>query len=152
MFIHAISFWILNVQEKILDDTFPLDENYLNDNYIVNWYKYGSPFNNLKKSEDKGVLPYILNITKEYLSNNNEFSINIDNLLKDTIKYIEENYTTYLENMKDKYELFKNSEKRIYTDYDINNIIKYYTNSILKYVKLDEDDELDYFKSLADSE
>jgi hypothetical protein len=88
MFIHAISFWIINVQEKILEDTFPLDENYLNDNYIVNWYKYGSPFNNLKKSEDKGVLPYILNITKEYLSNNNEFSINIDNLLKDTIKYI----------------------------------------------------------------
>ena len=49
LFIHAISFWILNVQEKILDDTFPLDENYLNDNYIVNWYKYGSPFNNLKR-------------------------------------------------------------------------------------------------------
>ena len=38
-----------------------------------------------------------------------------------------------------KYELFKNSQKRIYTDYDINNIIKYYTNSILKYVKLDEE-------------
>ena len=113
MFIHAISFWIINVQEKILEDTFPLDENYLNDNYIVNWYKYGSPFNNLKKSEEKGVLPYILNITKEYLSNNNEFSINIDNLLKDTIKYIEENYTTYLENMKDKYELFKNRKKEM---------------------------------------
>ena len=113
MFIHAISFWIINVQEKILEDTFPLDENYLNDNYIVNWYKYGSPFNNLKKSEDKGVLPYILNITKEYLSNNNEFSINIDNLLKDTIKYIEENYTPYLENMKDKYELFKNRKKEM---------------------------------------
>jgi hypothetical protein len=108
MFINAISFWIINVQEKILEDTFPLDENYLNDNYIVNWYKYGSPFNNLKKSEDKGVLPYILNIAKEYLSNNNEFSINIDNLLKDTIKYIEENYITHLENMKDKYEIFKN--------------------------------------------
>ena len=38
-----------------------------------------------------------------------------------------------------KYELFKNSQKRIYTDYDINNIIKYYTNSILKYIKLDEE-------------
>jgi len=113
MFIHAISFWIINVQEKILEDTFPLDENDLNDNYIVNWYKYGSPFNNLKKSEDKGVLPYILNIAKEYLSNNNEFSINIDNLLKDTIKYIEENYTTYLENMKDKYELFKTRKKEM---------------------------------------
>jgi hypothetical protein len=113
MFIHAISFWIINVQEKILEDTFPLDENYLNDNYIVNWYKYGSPFNNLKKSEDKGVLPYILNIAKEYLSNNNEFSVNIDNLLKDTIKYIEENYITHLENMKDKYELFKNRKKEM---------------------------------------
>ena len=76
LFIHAISFWILNVQEKILDDTFPLDENYLNDNYIVNWYKYGSPFNNLKKSEEKGVLPYIINIAKEYLINKNELSIN----------------------------------------------------------------------------
>jgi hypothetical protein len=113
MFINAISFWIINVQEKILEDTFPLDENYLNDNYIVNWYKYGSPFNNLKKSEDKGVLPYILNIAKEYLSNNNEFSINIDNLLKDTIKYIEENYITHLENMKDKYEIFKNRKKEM---------------------------------------
>ena len=113
MFIHAISFWIINVQEKILENTFPLDENYLNDNYIVNWYKYGSPFNNLKKSEDKGVLPYILNITKEYLSNNNEFLINIDNLLTNTIKYIEENYITHLENMKDKFELFKNRNKEM---------------------------------------
>ena len=113
MFIHAISFWIINVQEKILENTFPLDENYLNDNYIVNWYKYGSPFNNLKKSEDKGVLPYILNITKEYLSNNNEFLINIDNLLTNTIKYIEENYITHLENMKEKFELFKNRNKEM---------------------------------------
>ena len=46
---------------------------YLNDNYIVNWYKYGSPFNNLKKSEEKGVLPYIINIAKEYLINKNEY-------------------------------------------------------------------------------
>jgi len=113
MFIHAISFWIINVQEKILENTFPLDENYLNDNYIVNWYKYGSPFNNLKKSEDKGVLPYILNITKEYLSNNNEFLIKIDNLLTNTIKYIEENYITHLENMKEKFELFKNRNKEM---------------------------------------
>jgi len=113
LFIHAISFWILNVQEKILDDTFPLDENYLNDNYIVNWYKYGSPFNNLKKSEDKGVLPYIINIAKEYLINKNELSINADNLLKDTIKFIEYKYTPYLENMKSKYELLKNKKKEM---------------------------------------
>jgi len=113
LFIHAISFWIINVQEKILDDTFPLDENYLNDNYIVNWYKYGSPFNNLKKSEEKGVLPYIINITKEYLINKNELSINADNLLKDTIKFIEEKYTPYLEIMKSKYELLKNKKKEM---------------------------------------
>lgn len=113
LFIHAISFWILNVQEKILDDTFPLDENYLNDNYIVNWYKYGSPFNNLKKSEEKGVLPYIINIAKEYLINKNELSINADNLLKDTIKFIEDKYTPYLENMKSKYELLKNKKKEM---------------------------------------
>ena len=113
LFIHAISFWILNVQEKILDDTFPLDENYLNDNYIVNWYKYGSPFNNLKKSEEKGVLPYIINIAKEYLINKNELSINTDNLLKNTIKFIEDKYTPYLENMKSKYELLKNKKKEM---------------------------------------
>lgn len=113
MFIHAISFWIINVQEKILDDTFPLDENYLNDNYIGNWYKYGSPFNNLKKSEDKGILPYIIYISKDYLINKNELLINIDNLLKNTIKCIEENYTTNLENMRNRYELLKDKKKEM---------------------------------------
>ena len=114
MFINAISFWIINVQEKILEDTFPLDENYLNYNFIVNWYKYGSPFDNLKKSEEKGVLPYIINVTKEYFTNNkNELSINIETLLKDTIKYIEDKYTTNLEAMRAKYELLKNKKKEM---------------------------------------
>ena len=38
-----------------------------------------------------------------------------------------------------KYELFKNSKKRIYEEYDIINIVKYYTTSILKYVKINDD-------------
>jgi hypothetical protein len=113
MFINAISFWIINVQEKILEDTFPLDENYLNYNFIVNWYKYGSPFDNLKKSEEKGVLPYIINVAKEYLTNKNELSINIETLLKDTIKYVEDKYTTNLEAMRAKYELLKNKKKEM---------------------------------------
>ena len=113
MFINAISFWIINVQEKILEDTFPLDENYLNYNFIVNWYKYGSPFDNLKKSEEKGVLPYIINVAKEYLTNKNELSINIESLLRDTIKYVEDKYTTNLEAMRAKYELLKNKKKEM---------------------------------------
>ena len=39
-----------------------------------------------------------------------------------------------------KYELFKNSESRIYTDYDINNIIKYYTENINKYIILNDEE------------
>lgn len=114
MFINAISFWIINVQEKLLEDTFPLDENYLNYNFIVNWYKYGSPFNNLKKSEEKGVLPYIINVAKEYFtSNKNELSITVETLLKDTIKYIEDKYITDLEAMRNKYELLKNKKKEM---------------------------------------
>lgn len=113
MFINAISFWIINVQEKILEDTFPLDENYLNINFISNWYKYGSPFDNLKKKEDKGVLPYIINVTKEYLNNNNELFINIETLTKDTIKYVEDRYSNNLESMRTKYELLKNKKKEM---------------------------------------
>ena len=116
MFINAISFWIINVQEKILEDAFPLDENYLNYNFIVNWYKYGSPFDNLKKkdvADAKGVLPYIINVAKEYLSNKNELSINIETLSKDTIHYIEDKYNTNLEDMRNKYELLKNKKKEM---------------------------------------
>lgn len=113
MFIHAISFWIIYVQEKILEDTLPLDENYLNDNFIINWYRYGSPFNNLKKSEEKGVLPYIINVTKEYLTNKNELFINIENLLKNTIKHIESKYMINLEKMRSTYELLKNKKKEM---------------------------------------
>ncbi len=39
-----------------------------------------------------------------------------------------------------KYELFKNSEARIYTDYDINNIVKHYTESINKYIILNDEE------------
>lgn len=106
MFTHSIAFWIVNVQEKILDNTILIDENYLNNAFVDKWYLYGAPINNAKN----GVLPYLLECVIENFKENNEYSVDLDNFY-DNVKYIiTEKYSNIIDELKKKHEI--NAEKK----------------------------------------
>tara|TARA_B100000795_G_scaffold219317_1_gene173590 strand:- start:4981 stop:8340 length:3360 start_codon:yes stop_codon:yes gene_type:complete len=109
---HSLSFWIVCLQEKILENTILIDENYLNNAFIDKWYLYGSPLNGLEKTAKNGVLPYLLEATLDFLANNNEYSINIDNFYDNVRTIIINKYSDFLKELKKKYEL-DNEKKKI---------------------------------------
>ena len=110
LFVNAVSFWIISIQEKIINNTILIDENYMNNAYVDKWYLYGSPISNLDKSAKNGVLPYILEISIEYLKENNENYYEYNKIYDNVIKIISDKYLDILENLKNKITI--NNEKK----------------------------------------
>jgi len=101
---------IINLQDKILNDTIFIDVDYLNGNFLSYWDNCGSPLN---KKEDRGVMSYIIEVATDYLINNsnNEFLIETDNMFKNTYKVIEKYYSENLERMKKKDDICREKKK-----------------------------------------
>ena len=110
MFLNALAYCIINLQDKILNDTIFIDVDYLNGNFLSYWDNCGSPLN---KKEDRGVMSYIIEVTADYLINNsnNEFLIQTDNMFKRTYKVIEKYYSENLERMKKKDDICREKKK-----------------------------------------
>lgn len=98
--------WIcLNIQDKILNNTFITNEDNLNPIYIDKWYAYGIPVNIKEKT---GVVPYISSIILDMLIEKNDYLIN-DSIQRDVIKIIEIKYKTHIETLRT---LNENSKKK----------------------------------------
>ena len=110
MFLNGLAYCIINLQDKILNDTIFIDVDYLNGNFLSYWDNCGSPLN---KKEDRGVMSYIIEVTADYLINNsnNEFLIQTDNMFKRTYKVIEKYYSENLERMKKKDDICREKKK-----------------------------------------
>jgi len=110
MFLNALAYCIINLQDKILNDTIFIDVDYLNGNFLSYWDNCGSPLN---KKEDRGVMSYIIEVATDYLINNsnNEFLIETDNMFKNTYKVIEKYYSENLERMKKKDDICREKKK-----------------------------------------
>lgn len=110
MFLNALAYCIINLQDKILNDTIFIDVDYLNGNFLSYWDNCGSPLN---KKEDRGVMSYIIEVAADYLINNsnNEFLIETDNMFKNTYKVIEKYYSENLERMKKKDDICREKKK-----------------------------------------
>ena len=112
MLTHAIAFWIVNLQEKILENTILIDDNYLNSAFVDKWYLYGSPLNGLEKTAKNGVLPYLLDATLDYIANNNEYIID-GNIIYDNVRsIIIDKYSELLKELKKKHDL-DNEKKKV---------------------------------------
>ena len=115
MFLNALAYCIINLQDKILNDTIFIDVDYLNGNFLSYWDNCGSPLN---KKEDRGVMSYIIEVATDYLINNsnNEFLIQTDNtqndnMFKRTYKVINKYYSENLERMKKKDDICREKRK-----------------------------------------
>jgi DNA-binding cell septation regulator SpoVG len=110
MFLNALAYCIINLQDKILNDTIFIDVDYLNGNFLSYWDNCGSPLN---KKEDRGVMSYIIEVATDYLINNsnNEFLIETDNMFKRVYKIIEKYYSENLERMKKKDDICREKKK-----------------------------------------
>jgi len=115
MFLNALAYCIINLQDKILNDTIFIDVDYLNGNFLSYWDNCGSPLN---KKEDRGVMSYIIEVATDYLINNsnNEFLIQTDNtqndnMFKRTYKVINKYYSENLERMKKKDDICREKKK-----------------------------------------
>jgi hypothetical protein len=106
MFALAISFWIVNLQEKILNNTIMINDNYLNNAFIDKWYLYGAPLNNAKN----GIRPYILECVLECFKEDNEYGIDINNISDEIKKIISDKYNDIIIELKKKLDL--NTEKK----------------------------------------
>jgi len=107
MFTLSITSWILNVQEKILDNTILIDDNYLNNSFLDKWYLYGAPINNAKN----GVLPYLIECVIESFKDDNEYGIDLDNIYDNVIKTITEKYSSIIDELKKKHEIYAEKKK-----------------------------------------
>lgn len=109
MFLNALAYCIINLQDKILNDSIFIDVDYLNGNFLSYWDNCGSPLN---KKEDSGVMPYLIKVAEDYLINsNNEFLIETNNMFKMTYKVIEKYYLENLEKMKKKDDICREKKK-----------------------------------------
>jgi hypothetical protein len=110
MFLNALAYCIINLQDKILNDTIFIDVDYLNGNFLSYWDNCGSPLN---KKEDRGVMSYIIEVAADYLINNsnNEFLIETDNMFKRVYKIIDKYYSENLERMKKKDDICREKKK-----------------------------------------
>jgi hypothetical protein len=96
MFFSAVTFWIVNVQEKIMDNTILIDENYLNNAFIDKWFLYGSPLTGFDKNAKSGVFPYISEVVLEYYNDVNDYMINSKTFFDNIKANIDERYTENL--------------------------------------------------------
>ena len=115
MFLNALAYCIINIQEKILNNTIPITVDLLNGNFISYWDNCGTP---IHKKEKRGVMTYLIEVVKEYfqgkINNNfNEYKINTDNLFDRTYKKIEEYYSVNLENIKKNDEICREKKKEL---------------------------------------
>ena len=110
MFLNALAYCIINLQDKILNDTIFIDVDYLNGNFLSYWDNCGSTLN---KKEDRGVMSYIIEVAADYLitNSNNEFLIQTDNMFKRTYKVINKYYSENLERMKKKDDICREKKK-----------------------------------------
>jgi hypothetical protein len=106
MFALAISYWIVNLQEKILNNTIMINDNYLNNAFIDKWYLYGAPLNNAKN----GILPYILECVLECFKDDNEYGIDTNNISDEIKKIISDKYNDIIIELKKKNDL--NTDKK----------------------------------------
>ena len=106
MFALAISYWIVNLQEKILNNTIMINDNYLNNAFIDKWYLYGAPLNNAKN----GILPYILECVLECFKDDNEYGIDTNNISNEIKKIISDKYNDIIIELKKKHDL--NTDKK----------------------------------------
>jgi hypothetical protein len=111
MFFSAITFWIVNVQEKILDNTILIDENYLNSAFIDKWFLYGSPLTGLDKNSKNGVFPYISEIVIEYFKDINDYVIDNKNFFDNIKINIDTKYTDILDKLRKKFDVTKEKKK-----------------------------------------
>lgn len=111
MFFSAVTFWIVNVQEKIMDNTILIDENYLNNAFIDKWFLYGSPLTGFDKNAKSGVFPYISEVVLEYYNDVNDYMINSKTFFDNIKANIDERYTENLEKLRKKFDVNKEKKK-----------------------------------------
>jgi len=112
MLLTSITFWIINIQEKILNDTILINENYLNNAFLYKWYAYGSPLygSDGKKNVKNGVLPYISAVVIDYFKDTNNNNIDTKNIVENIISNIEDNYKDKIIELLSKHD--KQNEKK----------------------------------------
>jgi len=112
MLVSAITFWIIDIQEKILHDTILINENYLNNAFLYKWYAYGSPLYGIdgKKNVKNGVLPYISDVVIDYFKDTNSNNIDTKNMVENIISNIEDNYKDKIIELLNKHD--KQNEKK----------------------------------------
>ena len=125
MFLNALTYCIIYIQERILNDTIFIDIDYLNGNFISYWDNCGTP---LHKKEDRGVMTYLIEIVKEYFNINNDFKIDIDKLFGRIYDKIEDNYKEILEIMKKNDEICKEKKKKLRGKEERNKLAKLNTD------------------------
>jgi hypothetical protein len=111
MFFSAVTFWIVNVQEKIMDNTILIDENYLNNAFIDKWFLYGSPLTGFDKNAKSGVFPYISEVVLEYYNDVNDYMINSKTFFDNIKANIDERYMGNLEKLQKKFDVNKEKKK-----------------------------------------
>lgn len=112
-FVISIAWWCLNIQDKILNNSFLVNENYLNPVYIEKWFAYGIPVNIKEKT---GILPYICSIIIDILIEKNDYLIENTALSRDVMKIIEDKYKDHifdLRLMNEKKKINKKTEQGI---------------------------------------
>jgi hypothetical protein len=111
MFLNALAYCIINIQEGILDDTIAINVDFLNGNFISYWDNCGTPIN---KNDKRGVMTYIIESVKEYLYNSdNEFLINTEDIFKRTYEVIDQYYSNNIDIMEKKDEICKEKKKAL---------------------------------------
>ena len=116
---------VINIQEKILNNTIPITVDLLNGNLISYWDNCGTP---IHKKEKRGVMTYLIEIVKEYFNINNDFKIDIDKLFGRIYDKIEDNYKEILEIMKKNDEICKEKKKKLRGKEERNKLAKLNTD------------------------
>jgi len=106
-FVLALSWWSLNIQEAILNNTIFINDNDLNASYVDKWFAYGVP---IQPKEKNGILPYLCGIVDDILGNQNDFMIH-DDYYNNSLKVIENKYKDKIRELRDTHDTVKTKKK-----------------------------------------
>ncbi len=105
MLLHAIAWWVLQVQDDIVHNVLFFDENQMLVTYIDKWSLIeGQPL--VKENNKKGVLPYIAAIADDVIMEDPYFSAseNGPQILKNAMQIIHEKYEEHIKSLREKAE------------------------------------------------